>query len=137
MGRGEGVGQRGGRVEGLGRRPRTGFAGLRLAAPGKRPGPGGAGRPAPGVPRGAPNGRRDRAALAQPQGPVPAPTATAGQQLFAAKPPPLLAPPLLPGLSAPNGKYFISIICEAPMQMTLTQRGKDLLPLHPTWQSGS
>ena len=30
MGRGEGVGQRGGTVEGLGRRPRTGFAGLRL-----------------------------------------------------------------------------------------------------------
>lgn len=73
----------------------------------------------------------------QPQGPVPTPTAAAGQQLFAAEPSSAHRTPLLPGLFAPNGKYFISIICEAPIQMTLTQHGKDLLPLDPTWQSGS
>lgn len=36
--------------------------------------------------------------------------------------------PCSQGFFAPNGKHFIPIICEAPLQMTLTQHGKDLLP---------
>lgn len=136
MGWGEGGGRRVGTVEGLGR-TWTCFEGPRLTAPGRRPGPGGVGRHTPGVPRGSPKRPEGQSGHGQPQGPVPAPTATAGQQLFAAEPSPAHHTPLLPGLFAPNGKHFIPIICEAPMQMTLTQHGKDLLPLDPTRQSGS
>lgn len=105
--------------------------------PGKRPGSERASRLAPGVPRRAPDGRRDRAALAQPQGPCPSPQAQLGSSCLRLSPAPLITPALLPGLFAPNGKYFISIICEAPRQTTLMQHGKDLSPLDPTRESGS
>lgn len=94
--------------------------------PGKRPGSERASRLAPGVPRRAPDGRRDRAALAQPQGPCPSPQPQLGSSCLQLSPALLITPALLPGLFAPNGKYFISIICEAPRQTTLTQHGKDL-----------
>ena len=133
---GEGT-QRGGHGGGTRAASKDALCRPEAVAPGKRPGPEGAPRLAPGVPRRAPAGRRDRVAPAQPQGPCPSPRPQLGSSCLRLSPAPLITPTLLPELFAPNGKYLISIICEAPRQMTLIQHGKDLSPLDPAWESGS
>ena len=91
MGWGQGGGRRVGTVEGLGR-TWTCFEGPRLTAPGRRPGPGGVGRHTPGVPWEAPNGRRDRAAMASLKAQCPPPRPQLGSSCLRLSPPLLTAP---------------------------------------------